>query len=146
MAQSFNKLNQRMFDLSKRVEPNANQIVKDAAKAFLTSVVEKTPVDTGQAVSSWKVGLNYQPSGPRLFSPGSKGSTAGANRSAALGEGLPTIEKRKTGQNINIVNTVEYISRLNAGSSRQAPAGFIESAFQMATIAARRGRILGNGK
>lgn len=137
------RFSQRIFNLSKRIEPNANKKVKDAATAFLTTVVNQTPVDTGQAVSSWKVGLNYRPTGTRVFAKGDKGSTAGANRSAVLSQELPKIAKRITGQTISVVNTVDYIQKLNAGGSKQAPAGFIDTAFQSASIAARRQRILG---
>ena len=131
-----------MFGLSKRIEPNANRMVQDAAAAFLEEVVARTPVDTGQAVSSWKVGLNYQPRGTRTFSPGAKGSTASANRSAVLSSELPKIRNRRTGQTISVVNTAEYIERLNNGSSAQAPAGFIETAYIQSTRAIRRRKVL----
>lgn len=137
------QFSQRMFGLSKRIEQNANLKVKDAAKAFLTTVVEMTPVDTGQAVSSWKVGLNYKPRGTRIFSEGTSGSTASANRSAVLAQELPKISARVTGQTISVVNTAPYIQRLNNGSSKKAPAGFIDSAYQSATIEVRKRRILG---
>jgi hypothetical protein len=60
-----------------------------------------------------------------------------------LNQELPKIEKRITGQTISVVNTTDYIQKLNAGGSRQAPAGFIDMAFQSASIAARKQRILG---
>lgn len=138
----LNQFSQRMFGLSKKIEPNANLMVQDAAAAFLSEVVARTPVDSGQAVSSWKVGLNYKPQGKRIFSPGAKGSTAGANRSAVLSSELPKIRGRKTGQTISIVNTAEYISLLNDGTSTQAPAGFIETAYIQSTRAVRRRKVL----
>jgi HK97 gp10 family phage protein len=142
LAVSLNQFSQRIFKLANRIEPNANEMVKDAAKAFLTTVVNMTPVDEGTAVSSWKVGLNYKPQGTRVFAKGSKGSTAGANRAAVLADTLPKIEKRVTGITISIVNTAPHIAYLNSGSSRQAPAGFIEAAYQQSYIAIRRRKVL----
>lgn len=139
----LSQFSQRMFGLSKKSVTNANEMVKDAAKAFLTEVVNRTPVDTAQAVSSWKVGLNYKPRGTRNLIPGLKGSTAGAARSAVLASELPKIEKRVTGQTISVVNTTDYIEELNSGSSKQAPAGFIDAARVAATVAIRRRKVLG---
>lgn len=138
------KLSQRMLGLSSRVTDLANAKTQSAAKAFFETVVNRTPVDTGQAISNWKVGLNYEPRGvtPARV-PGSQGSTAGANRRATLAAYLPTIAKRVTGQTIYIINTVPYIGRLNAGWSRQAPAGFIDAARAAAYSAAARERLNG---
>lgn len=136
------QFSQRMFGLANKIEKNANEKVKDAAKAFLTTVVEMTPVDTGQAVSSWKVGLNYKPRGTRVFAEGTDGSTASANRSAVLALELPKIAARVTGQTISVVNTAPYIQRLNNGTSRKAPAGFIDTAYLNATLAIRKRKLL----
>lgn len=142
MVGDLNQFSQRMFGLANKVEPNANLMVQDAAAAFLEEVVSRTPVDSGQAVSSWKVGLNYIPRGVRTFSPGAFGSTASANRSAVLSSELPKVRRRRTGQTISVVNTAPYISRLNDGTSAQAPAGFIETAYIQSTRAIRRRKVL----
>jgi len=142
MAQDISLLSQRILRIQKGIVENAAEKVKLAAKAYLTEVVNGTPADTGQAISSWKVGLNYQPRGVRTLVKGKAGSTRAANISAVLNIELPKIEARVTGQTIYIVNTTPYISLLNAGRSNQAPAGFIDKARVAAGAASRTKRLI----
>ncbi len=128
MAKEIKQLSQRILGLSKRITENANEITKELSKEFITSVIDATPVDVGQLVSSWKVGLNYRPSGTRLFVPGKAGSTAGANRAAVLSVVLPTIERRVTGQTISFVNDTPYLQYVNKGDYQQ----IIDVAYQRA--------------
>ncbi len=141
MAQDISLLSQRLLRLSRRVEENANAKVKNASKAFLTEVVSGTPADTGQAISSWKTGLDYTPVGTRNLAPGSKGSSKSAAVSAVLSLELPRLDRRRTGQTVYIVNTTAYISLLNAGRSNQAPAGFIDKARLAAGARAKLPRL-----
>ena len=46
--------------------------------------------------------------------------------SAALADAMAVIEKAKPGVPIFITHNLLYIRALNAGSSSQAPAGFVE--------------------
>ena len=135
-------LSQRILKIQRNIVDGANEKVKRAAKAYLTEVVQGTPADTGQAISSWKVGLNYSPRGTRTFSKGAKGSTRAVNISAVLNFELPKIDSRQTGQTIYIVNTTSYIGLLNAGRSNQAPAGFIDKARLAAGAASRTKRLI----
>ena len=135
-------LSQRILELQKNIVEGANEKVKRAAKAYLTEVVRGTPADTGKAISSWKVGLNYSPRGERTFAKGKAGSTRAANISAVLNLELPKIDGRQTGQTVYIVNTTSYIGLLNAGRSNQAPAGFIDKARVAAGAASRTKRLL----
>ena len=115
MAISLSQLSQRILKLRRDIEPNANEMTKDAAKAFVNKVLDATPVDTGRLVSSWKVGLNYKPRGSRLFVPGKLGSTATVNRETARAEAMRQIDRRVTGQTISIVNDTPYIIYVNKG-------------------------------
>jgi hypothetical protein len=115
VALKLHQLSQRILNVSKRLEANANEIVKDAAKAFIVEVVNNAPVDTGQLVSSWKVGLNYHPRGVRTFEPGIKGSTAEFNRAAVLDDTYSIIDRRQTGQTITFVNHTPYLEYVNNG-------------------------------
>lgn len=141
MAKDISLLSQRILRLQRGVEKNANEKVKNASKAFLSTVVPATPADTAQAVSSWKVGLNYQPSGARNLAPGTKGSSKSAAVGAVLALELPKIDRRVTGITVYIVNTTSYISLLNAGRSSQAPAGFIDRARLATGAAAKNPRL-----
>ena len=142
MAIDISMLSQRILNLQDRLIRNDNAKVVASSKAFLTEVVNATPVDTAQAVSSWKTGFNYQPRGMRNFAPGSKGSSASAARAQVLATELPRLDGRKTGYTVYIVNTATYISELNAGRSKQAPAGFIDRARLAAGAASRKIRML----
>lgn len=135
-------LSQRILKIQRGIVENANEKVIRASRAYLTEVVTGTPADTGQAISSWKTGLNYQPRGERTLVPGAKGSTRSANISAVLSIELPRLDRRQTGQTVYIVNTVSYIDQLNAGRSKQAPAGFIDRARLAAGAASRTKRLI----
>jgi hypothetical protein len=135
-------LSQRILKIQRDIVGNANKKVILAAQSYLTEVVTGTPADTGQAISSWKTGLNYSPQGVRNLAPGSKGSTKGAAISATLALELPRLERRQTGQTVYIVNTTSYIDALNEGRSKQAPAGFIDRARLAAGAASRKQRLI----
>ena len=137
MAQTLDKLSQRILGLKANLERNANEIVKAAARAYVTEVIDASPVDTGRMVSSWKVGLNYSPRGTRLFSAGVKGSTAEANRTAVKAAVLPTIDARVTGQTIYIANDTYYLKFVNGGEYER----FVKSALDRATSAARQRKL-----
>jgi hypothetical protein len=57
---------------------------------------------------------------------------------AAISAAEAAIAANKTADVLVIFNAVPYIRRLNEGSSRQAPAGFIEKAVLAGRLAARR--------
>lgn len=142
MARDISLLSQRILRIQKGIVENAAEKVKLASQAYFTEVVQGTPADTGQAISSWKIGLNYVPRGTRTFVPGKAGSTRFPNISATLSAELPKISRRVTGQTVYIVNTTDYISFLNEGRSDQAPAGFIDKARLAAGAAQRRKRLI----
>jgi hypothetical protein len=132
-----------MFALSRNVVENANEIVKSVARTFVRTVIDETPVDTGKAISNWKVGLDYEPRGESPSTvPGKHGSTASDNRSAAFSRCEARINGRQTGQTIYVANTAQYIDLLNGGRSDQTPAGFVDRARLEAHATLRRARLL----
>jgi hypothetical protein len=74
-----------------------------------------TPVDTGRARANWLPSLNSPDT--RQVQPGQK----------------PNLEKSissyKISDKILITNNLPYIRKLNDGSSKQAPAGFVDAAI-----------------
>lgn len=93
-----------------------------------------TPVDTGWARANWAPNIGA-PLAQTIGSRPKRGGSgiAPANPVGILGYSL--------GQGpIYITNNVPYIQQLNAGSSKQAPAGFIQTAIARAgkAIAAKR--------
>lgn len=138
MAIKLAQLSQRILKLSRNIEPNANEMTKAAARAFLNDIIDAAPVDTGQLVSSWKVGLNYHPKGTRIFVPGKLGSTAAANREAVRQVVLDRVNERVTGQTINIVNDTPYLMHVNDGAYED----YIDAALRSAMEAVRQRKIL----
>lgn len=80
-------------------------------------LVERTPVDTGFARASWI---------PTIGSPASAADGSGAAQAAGL---AAIIAFNLTQGSLFSSNFARYIKRLNAGSSTQAPAGFVEAAI-----------------
>jgi len=93
-------------------------------------LAENTPRDTGWAAASWvpsigqpfEVDLDDDLDRPARFAeiPGSV---------AAVNAGLSELEKVKITDQVFITNNVPYIIDLNAGSSRKAPANFVQIAI-----------------
>lgn len=83
---------------------------------------EATPKDTTNAANNWV---------PSIRNPST--ATHGSKQSPSRSRQLDGIAKIKAWMNkpdnstIYLTNNVPYIDRLNAGSSRQAPANFVES-------------------
>ncbi len=109
--------------------------------ANLTSAPSEggTPVDTGWARANW---LPVTGGVSRRGSPRPEDAAAGA--AALAGQQQQLITAIATGYKlsqgrITITNNVPYIRRLNEGSSRQAPSGFIQTAIAKAVTRDIRG-------
>lgn len=126
-------------DLAKFLEAKAKQIAPaNSERAVETAVIvlgvlgERTPVDTSQALSNWQVSLdapNYTFIGP--YVPGYLGYTASQSLAEVLRIGRMMLAKKKPGQTIYITNNAPYIRDLNTGTSKQAPAGFVEASVMV---------------
>lgn len=123
---------QLMERRSVQVEHNALQLKKKVTSEVLKEVATLTPADTGRAISNWKVlFLDTIRVSNFPFVPGLKGSTKPQNISATIAAGSSQISNIKLGQVVTIANSVDYIQDLNNGTSKQAPAGFVELAVQV---------------
>jgi hypothetical protein len=127
-----------------KIPENANKIKRKAALAIDQTVVLSTPVDTGRARSNWQVQLNSPNTTVRsAYSPGKKlGKGDSSNASAAIAQGSLVIGQSKPGDSIYVSNNLDYIAKLNAGSSAQAPAQFVEEAIDDAIAAISKERLL----
>ena len=110
------------------IENVIEEEVIDAYGQFIKLVVPATPKETGLAQGNWRTSISAPP-------VGTIGRTSGT---AAISTGLRSVKaarkrisKGRQGR-IFIVNNLPYIGLLNAGSSEQAPAFFIEVAFAAA--------------
>lgn len=106
-------------DLDKAYKVKVIEVLEKSVRAVAlvvdTTLVNTTPVDTGRARSNWMPSLNVP--NVRIVEPGDITSVD------------TVFSKYKIGDTILITNSLPYIKFLNAGSSRKAPAGFVEDAL-----------------
>lgn len=150
---SLARFSQNIRKRGSQIENAGARVIRRAARKSLKSLVLNTPVDTGRARSNWRVSLTV-PTRAVIppYSPGRKlGISEGANARAAIAAGNRQIELFRPGRGrlvstaLYIVNNVSYIDKLNAGSSKQMSAGFIERALLEASLTIQNFRVFGAG-
>lgn len=95
----------------------ANQALRANVLATIGELKRVTPVDTGRARNSWLITKS-----PNAF-------RNSLTQSSAFTDNLLSPPPKNRVEKLYITNGVDYIDKLNAGSSRQAPARFIENAI-----------------
>lgn len=136
---ALSQLAKRMDDHAIKLESVANNAAVEVAISVVADLVLKTPVDTSNAASNWQVGVNNAPTAsitPYFY--GSNGSTAGASGRAARVTARDVLSRKKAGQPIFISNLVDYIEKLNKGSSKQEPAGFVQRAVLVGRVTLKK--------
>ena len=101
----------------KNIEQRADLIKRKIALEIYRELIETTPVDTGRARAGWSLGpmlTGYVPPKDGAFGVSTTVNPSMAPQNAPI---------------IYIYNNVEYIGRLNAGSSTQAPRDFVQIAI-----------------
>ena len=93
-----------------------------------------TPVDTGYAVNSWQAMANGSPA-PRDGFEGPRGSASD-----------PGVLAASVGGVLTLANTAEYMPFLAAGSSPQAPAGWVEQVANQYEDFLDKNVMLANGR
>jgi len=86
-------------------------------------LVLATPVDTGRARSNWLASVGA----PR------RDEVPARDAGSAIAEAAGVIAAAPEFPLIYLSNNLPYIQRLNDGSSKQAPAAFVETAIDAAT-------------
>lgn len=128
-----------MKRLSKEAAAKTNRFVRKVAIIVDQNVVLATPVDTGRARSNWIVSVS-SPETNEIdpYQPGEQlGVGESGNAQSAINQALGQIAVRKNNQDIFIQNNVEYVKYLNEGSSKQAPANFVQLAIANAITTAK---------
>ena len=114
-------------DLPASLQNEASRCAVEVAQAVQGDLAYTTPVDTSQALSNWQISLGSNKAEWILpYYTGRKGSTQLASAKASVEVAKYELEKKKPGETIFIANMVDYIEKLNDGSSTQQPAGFVE--------------------
>ncbi|UYW33627.1 HK97 gp10 family phage protein [Methylorubrum extorquens] len=114
MAQSFS-LNIREW--CEKAKDRADLVVRKVALDMGSRVVMRSPVDTGRFRANWQYGVG-QPNPTVLEAVDKDGATSIARISA----GAATA---RLGDVIYLSNSLPYALRLEAGWSKQAPAGMV---------------------
>ncbi|MES0340680.1 MAG: hypothetical protein ABUK08_00030 [Candidatus Humimicrobiaceae bacterium] len=119
-----------LLELNESTELEAKKLVLDIHERLATD----TPVDTGWAASNWI---------PSLVIPVTE--TAGSPEHISTHENVAGIAEILRWKFIQgpafIANNVPYINLLNDGSSKKAPAGFIEADINSAVAKANKKRL-----
>lgn len=107
-------------EIARITRKNVSKVMQIATVEFYRQVIIATPVDTGRARNGWNITVGT-PS--EIIPP--EGNYSMPNIAQ---HGYETIISVTPDQVIYITNRVHYIEKLNGGSSRQAPARFVELA------------------
>ena len=110
------------LNVSKFVEKTGvrlDLVVKKIAFDVFSSVVKRTPVDTGRARASWTIAINRTDL-----------TTAPVGSSVSITSPTAALGPVKWGDTVYISNNLPYIVPLNNGSSVQAPEGFVQMAVE----------------
>lgn len=113
-------------------------VIQKLAFDGLAGLLGRTPVDTGRARASWRMGINRvntSVSPPRTRSGRSVGQgPATKGEIAEQAKGLTA----QFGDTVHLTNNLPYIQDLEDGSSIQAPAGMLQITFFELTLKLNR--------
>lgn len=136
----------RIKHIATVVEGNSNKMMRRVVVTVASAVALRTPVDTGRARGNWQTQIGVAPTAPAGGVPlGRKGSTGVAAAGHAIAAAQAAMDGYKamhSGTPVFISNNLPYIGPLNAGSSTQAPAGFVQAAIDAGVRAVNKSRLL----
>ncbi len=125
----------RMEALARGVTSNVADIKAKAAVAIGKKLVKTTPVDTALARSNWVASPNSPDHSVRSI----------RSESETVADITASVKGIDSETEIHIANggqKVPYLEKLDAGSSSQAPAGFVAESKSAGLRAIERGRVL----
>ena len=121
--------------MSFKISKATSKVIRKLVLDINADLIGETPVDFGWARSNWVPSVGTPFSGP-----------AGTPENLDAGPQSAGTAEIVTQYSIDdgpawITNNVPYINRLNAGSSRQAPRGFVDKAVERNVRAISRRRL-----
>jgi hypothetical protein len=141
MADTLATLERRLDKVVRNLDRGLTDVVVAVAVAIAEGLVPATPVDTGFARGNWRPALNSPALVPITFLDKSGAATV---------EKIGAVAARwRPGDTLFISNVIDYILALNAGSSPQADAGFVQDAVNAGTAKAFgsfRGGVISAGR
>lgn len=119
--------------------PKQVHAIKVAAmQEIINTVVPATPIKTGKARSNYIVAIGAPDHSTIRETDG--------NGDVSLQQAASVLRASKPGDSLHMTNNLPYIDMLNNGSSKQAPAGFIQTAITAAEQLIARQIIRFSGK
>jgi murein endopeptidase len=114
----------RIFaELDDAISERVSEVTLELHGELVSNPPKGTPVDTGFASVSW--GLSVGTTHP--YGVASDTASAASQQQAGIAE--VASYRIVTGQSLWVFNNTSYIAKLNAGSSKQSPQGFVEQAI-----------------
>jgi len=114
---------------SKKIGVSLQLVLKKVSFSIFTSIVRRTPFDTGIARASWVIGVNSF-ANPADIVLG-KGEKLSSDEAAQLSlSRLSAIDITSPFSLVIISNYLPYIQRLEHGWSKKAPAGMVKLAIE----------------
>lgn len=134
----------RIRAIANGVDRNANVMMRKTVITVASAVALRTPVDTGRARANWQTQIGAAATGlVNAYPKGKEGSTGAASAGVAVSQAVQTMAGySKSGVAVYISNNLPYIDLLNKGSSKQAPAGFIQAAIMAGQRAIAKSRLV----
>lgn len=134
----------RMKLRSEKVKKQVERKIIRYGSTLQQQLVLSTPILTGQAKANWQASIGA-PGGSFVGKGGptsnrqdlAHGPPAVVDYGSYEAQAQGVIAGFKVGQVLYIFSNLPYIESLNAGSSTQAPAGFVETAVMKASAAAK---------
>jgi len=127
----------RTLRLARSIPPAVHSLAQRNASLFLRIVVQDNPVDTGTARANWNTSRNAPDTTVVLISKQATHGRGSARGTRSIARGLNTINGSRAGDSLHVTSNVFYEPFLDAGSSQQAPAGFIGAAARNSLLTQR---------
>jgi uncharacterized protein CbrC (UPF0167 family) len=106
-----------------KLESEVARVLKETALNVVTEVARDTPILTGQAQSNWLTNIGS----PFPFYVANEDVANGAAQDS-IDWAKRVLQRVQYTDTIHITNNVPYIVKLNRGTSKQAPALFVQTA------------------
>lgn len=119
--------------IGRQIRADLSRVLSQTMLAVVDNLISTTPVDTGHARNNWVLTTRQ----PYTSEDGSRVAPSDAAQRA----GIAKIQNYDIGRDgpIYLRDNVRYMQFLDAGSSSQAPAGFVGACFRDAANGVRRG-------
>jgi len=106
----------------KKTKGNADIIIRKVGLDITKNIIKRTPIDTGRARANWQVGRTLSANQTEAKDKTGNNTTKKASE---------IINRMNAGGIFYIFNNLEYINRLEYGSSKQAPHGMVRITLKM---------------